>query len=289
MPRCKNGTRRNKKTGKCEKPKRRLRSNTKRTRRCPNGTRRIPPKTGQCVKRSKKVSVTEVTEAKKRKEWDKLVKRALKVEDKMKSGTIHPGTDEYWKNMKEMREISDALDALGYKPKKIPKEITERYKLKKIMKGGMDAVDSISRNSEADRVEAIKAELRGMKVKALKKRAKEVGVEEGKLDDADDADDVKETVIGLILNKMPVPAALVAYNSQYPSAPATSSPSEAALERRREDARMAVFLRNEKAIDQELVRQEAAAGQRAAEGKLKVKPDNRKSADLSRRLEQWLG
>ena len=71
MPRCKNGTRRNKKTGKCEKPKRRLRSNTKRTRRCPNGTRRIPPKTGQCVKRSKKVSVTD---AQKKKQWDKLVK-----------------------------------------------------------------------------------------------------------------------------------------------------------------------------------------------------------------------
>ena len=125
MPkRCKNGTRRNKKTGKCEKPKRRLRSNTKRTRRCPNGTRRIPPKTGQCVKRSKKVSVTD---AQKKKQWEKLVKRALKVEDKVKSGTIYPGTDEYWKNMKEMREISDALDALGYKPKKIPKELTERY------------------------------------------------------------------------------------------------------------------------------------------------------------------
>ena len=125
MPkRCKNGTRRNKKTGKCEKPKRRLRSNTKRTRRCPNGTRRIPPKTGQCVKRSKKVSVTD---AQKKKQWEKLVKRALKVEDKVKSGTIHPGTAEYWKTMDEMREISDALDALGYKPKKIPKELTERY------------------------------------------------------------------------------------------------------------------------------------------------------------------
>lgn len=50
--RCKNGTRRNAKTGKCEQPKRRLRSNSKRTRRCPNGQRRSPPKTGSCVRRS---------------------------------------------------------------------------------------------------------------------------------------------------------------------------------------------------------------------------------------------
>ena len=139
MPkRCKNGTRRNKKTGKCEKPKRRLRSNTKRTRRCPNGTRRIPPKTGQCVKRSKKVSVTD---AQKKKQWEKLVKRALKVEDKVKSGTIHPGTDEYWKNMKEMREVFDALDALGYKPK----EKTHKHKKGSIPKKSVMPKDNVSK------------------------------------------------------------------------------------------------------------------------------------------------
>lgn len=36
VKRCPNGTRRNKKTGKCERKKRRLRSNSKRVRRCPN-------------------------------------------------------------------------------------------------------------------------------------------------------------------------------------------------------------------------------------------------------------
>lgn len=58
--RCPNGTRRkfNKKTGKVSgqcrtyRPKRRLRSNSKRTRRCPNGSRRKPPKTGQCRRKS---------------------------------------------------------------------------------------------------------------------------------------------------------------------------------------------------------------------------------------------
>ncbi len=52
--RCPNGTRRNLKTNKCERKKRRLRTNSKRTRRCPNGSRRRPPKTGQCVKNKKK-------------------------------------------------------------------------------------------------------------------------------------------------------------------------------------------------------------------------------------------
>ena len=51
VKRCPNGTRRNKKTGKCERNKRRLRSNSKRVRRCPNGSRRIPPKTGSCQKK----------------------------------------------------------------------------------------------------------------------------------------------------------------------------------------------------------------------------------------------
>lgn len=58
--RCPKGTRRKvskktgKVTGKCRtyRPKRRLRSNSKRTRRCPNGSRRKPAKTGQCRRKS---------------------------------------------------------------------------------------------------------------------------------------------------------------------------------------------------------------------------------------------
>eukprot|EP01045_Picozoa_sp_COSAG04_P003344 COSAG04_NODE_135_length_23774_cov_40.993918_7_plen_329_part_00 len=59
---------------------------------------------------------------------------------------------------------------------------------------------------EAQRVpepaEQLRAELAGMKPSALKKRAKEVGVEEGKLEEADDADDVKATLIELIVEKV---------------------------------------------------------------------------------------
>ena len=45
----------------------------------------------------------------------------------------------------------------------------------------------------------LRAELAAMKVKALKKRAKEAGVDEEKLEDADDEEDVKGTIIDLIV------------------------------------------------------------------------------------------
>ena len=47
-------------------------------------------------------------------------------------------------------------------------------------------------------------ELKGMKVRALKKRAREVDVEEEKIDEADDADDVKATLISLIMGNVGV-------------------------------------------------------------------------------------
>jgi hypothetical protein len=45
----------------------------------------------------------------------------------------------------------------------------------------------------------LRADLSAMKVKALKKRAKEVGVDEEKLEDADDEEDVKGTIIELVV------------------------------------------------------------------------------------------
>ena len=60
----------------------------------------------------------------------------------------------------------------------------------------------IMRQADEDFEETVREELETMKVKALKRRAKEVGVEEGKLDDADAADDVKGTVIELIIDQM---------------------------------------------------------------------------------------
>ena len=52
----------------------------------------------------------------------------------------------------------------------------------------------IMRQADEDFEETVRAELETMKVKALKQRAKEVGVDEGKLDDADDAADEKGAV-----------------------------------------------------------------------------------------------
>ena len=51
-------------------------------------------------------------------------------------------------------------------------------------------------------LEKIKKELEGMKVKALKKRAKESGVDEERLEDVDDEEDVKGTIISLIIEQM---------------------------------------------------------------------------------------
>eukprot|EP01043_Picozoa_sp_COSAG02_P044473 COSAG02_NODE_3976_length_5963_cov_1.633015_1_plen_296_part_00 len=53
----------------------------------------------------------------------------------------------------------------------------------------------------AARIHALRTELEAMKPRALKKRAAEVGVDEEKLDEADDADDVKGTLIALIIEK----------------------------------------------------------------------------------------
>lgn len=52
-----------------------------------------------------------------------------------------------------------------------------------------------------------RAVLEGMKLKALKRRARDVGVDEEQLEDVDDEDDVKASVIGLILGKLQQQAA----------------------------------------------------------------------------------
>ena len=62
-------------------------------------------------------------------------------------------------------------------------------------------LDEQAADAEAERVEAIKAELGGMKLRALQRRAVEVGVPEEKLDDAEE----KSEVIALILAALPTP------------------------------------------------------------------------------------
>ena len=47
----------------------------------------------------------------------------------------------------------------------------------------------------------LRDELETLKPRALKARAREIGVDEEKLDEADDADDVKGTLIALIIEK----------------------------------------------------------------------------------------
>ena len=59
-------------------------------------------------------------------------------------------------------------------------------------------------DDEADAPAALRKELEAIsRVSALKKRAREAGVEEQKIDDADDAENQKEALIGLILEQEP--------------------------------------------------------------------------------------
>ena len=53
--------------------------------------------------------------------------------------------------------------------------------------------------------EQVRKEVKGMKVKALKKRAKEIGVDEGELEDVDYREDVKVAIITLILKQIDHP------------------------------------------------------------------------------------
>ena len=54
-----------------------------------------------------------------------------------------------------------------------------------------------------DDMQKLRAELVGMKLGALKKRARETGVTPEQLDDADDEDDPKQAVVELILEAAP--------------------------------------------------------------------------------------
>ena len=60
----------------------------------------------------------------------------------------------------------------------------------------------MAERDEEEVEEGVRAELLAMKVSALKKRAKETGVEAAQLEAADDADDVKGAIVALVLEKM---------------------------------------------------------------------------------------
>eukprot|EP01043_Picozoa_sp_COSAG02_P007668 COSAG02_NODE_233_length_27847_cov_20.383055_23_plen_304_part_00 len=56
-------------------------------------------------------------------------------------------------------------------------------------------------NAKSSQAQALRDELETLKPRALKNRARELGVDKEKLDEADDADDVKATIIALIIEK----------------------------------------------------------------------------------------
>ena len=68
--------------------------------------------------------------------------------------------------------------------------------------GGADSAAELEAQKQEEMLQQLREELGAMKPSALKKRAKEAGVEEEKLEEADDADDVKGTLVELIVEKV---------------------------------------------------------------------------------------
>jgi hypothetical protein len=98
--------------------------------------------------------------------------------------------------------------------------------------GGEEVAAARAAEAEAARLAQLKEELEGMKLRALQKRAEELGVDEDKLDDAEE----KAEVIALILEtsraeaapKTPAPAAL---RPHFGSAPSSATEPEPEPER----------------------------------------------------------
>jgi DNA-binding transcriptional regulator YdaS (Cro superfamily) len=69
----------------------------------------------------------------------------------------------------------------------------------------IELIMEVEQQKQPDPVEArltsLREELEALKPRALKKRALEVGVDRESLDEADDADDVKQTLIGMVLGR----------------------------------------------------------------------------------------
>eukprot|EP01047_Picozoa_sp_COSAG01_P033263 COSAG01_NODE_2441_length_7690_cov_241.628903_1_plen_308_part_10 len=71
------------------------------------------------------------------------------------------------------------------------------------------AIDMILRAEAAAAAENLRKELQGLKLKALKLRAKETGIGPDDIDTIDDADDPKEAAIKMILARAAIPEAVV--------------------------------------------------------------------------------
>eukprot|EP01047_Picozoa_sp_COSAG01_P094902 COSAG01_NODE_25720_length_735_cov_4.264151_1_plen_245_part_11 len=93
--------------------------------------------------------------------------------------------------------------------------------------GGEEAAAARAAEAEAARLAQLKEELEGMKLRALQKRAEELGVDEDKLDDAEE----KAEVIALIVEKSraeaaPKPPAPAALRPHFGSAPSSATEPE---------------------------------------------------------------
>jgi hypothetical protein len=90
---------------------------------------------------------------------------------------------------------------------------------------------------ESAKVEALRSELRGLKIRALTKRAEEMGVDETMLDDAESTEDLVALIVAATLGGGAPPAAAssspalaVAGGAQSPPVPAASPPAAATTE-----------------------------------------------------------
>ena len=180
VKRCPNGTRRNKKTGKCERKKRRLRSNSKRVRRCPNGFRRIPPKTGSCQKYKKgKSRVTPI-------------RRGMGVDSGASPGTspgTSPGASPGKFSKEEVSAIRKAWDKLpAYKKdtrkyREIQKEINSYLQNSLLMHqyGEIEGAKKLQKElleSQAKFIQEYERELKAEKVEKIKKSKKYLDLQE---------------------------------------------------------------------------------------------------------------
>eukprot|EP01044_Picomonas_judraskeda_P013760 COSAG03_NODE_2112_length_3114_cov_152.687231_1_plen_779_part_00 len=81
---------------------------------------------------------------------------------------------------------------------------------------------------ESAKIEALRSELRGMKIRALTKRAEEMGVDEAALDDAESTEDLVALILGATLGDhgpSSSRALVVAGGAQSPSVPAAATES----------------------------------------------------------------
>ena len=80
--------------------------------------------------------------------------------------------------------------------------------------------------AEAELQEArakLREELHGMKLSEVKRRAKEAGVDAGALEEADDADDIKATVIGLVLQTVTLGQSLLPRKENHVGLPSADT------------------------------------------------------------------